>query len=86
MTVADVGLSALIYGAVALAQRDVAWGLQPKRSALLATMAIGAGLAVGIEWHALSNERWAYSTWMPTIFGPGAPPLLQLGAGTVFPL
>lgn len=86
VTFADVGLSTLIYGVVALVQRDVAWGLQPKRWALLAAMTIGAGLATGIEWHALSNNRWAYSPWMPTIFGLGVPPLLQLGAGTVLPL
>lgn len=86
VTVADVSLSALIYGAVALAQRNVAWGLQPTRWGLLAAMAIGAGLAAGIEWHALWNERWAYSPWMPTIFGLGLLPLLQLGAGTVIPL
>lgn len=86
VTVADVSLSALIYGAVALAQRDVAWGLQPKRWALLAAMATGAALAAGIEWHALSNHRWSYSPWMPTIFGLGLLPLLQLGAGTVLPL
>ena len=86
VTIADVGLSALIYGAVALAQRDVAWGLQPTRCGVLAAMAIGAVLAAGIEWHALANNRWAYSPWMPTIFGIGLLPVLQLGAGTVFPL
>lgn len=86
VTLADAGLSALIYGAVALAQRDVAWGLQPTRYGVLAAMAIGAVLAAGIEWHALANNRWAYSPWMPTIFGIGLLPVLQLGAGTVLPL
>lgn len=86
VTVADVGLSALVYGLVALAQQDVAWGLRPKRWALVAAIAIGAALAAGIEWHALSNNRWAYSPRMPTILGIGLLPLLQLGAGTVLPL
>lgn len=86
VTLADVGLSSLIYGAVALAQRDVAWGLHPRQCGVLAAMAIGAALAAGIEWHALATKRWAYSPWMPTIFGIGLLPVLQLGAGTVLPL
>ncbi|TAM11922.1 MAG: hypothetical protein EPN72_07430 [Nevskiaceae bacterium] len=86
VTLADVGLSALIYGAVALAQRNVAWGQQPNRRGMVAAMAIGAVLAAGIEWHALANDRWGYSSWMPTIVGLGLLPILQLGAGTVLPL
>ena len=86
VTLADGGLSALIYGAVALAQRDIAWGLHPTRCGVLAAMTIGAVLAAGIEWHALANNRWAYSPWMPTLFGIGLLPILQLGAGTVLPL
>lgn len=86
VTIADVGLSALIYGAVALAQRDVAWGVRPTRYGVLAAMAFGAVLAAGIEWHALASTRWAYSPRMPTIFGIGLLPILQLGAGTVLPL
>jgi hypothetical protein len=86
VTVADVGLSALIYGAVALAQRDINWGLQPGLWGLLAVLVIGAALAAGIEWHALSTQRWAYSRSMPVIFGLALLPLLQLEVGTVLPI
>jgi hypothetical protein len=86
VTVSDVGLTALTNGVVALAQRNVAWGLHPESWALLAAIVIGAGLAAGIEWHAQSNARWAYSPWMPTIFGLGLLPRPQLGTRTVLPL
>lgn len=86
VTVADVGLSALIYGAVALPKRNINWGLKPGLLGLLAVMALGATLAAGIEWHALSTHRWAYSPRMPTIFGLGLLPLVQLGVGTVLPI
>lgn len=87
VTVADVGLSALIYGLVARFVRDVAWGAPPSRWGLIAAAPDGAFLTVGIEWHALATERWGYSSWMPIVpeLGVGLLPVLQLALRTVVP-
>lgn len=86
VTAADVGLSVLIYGLVALGRRKLAWGLRPARADILAAMGIGAVIAAAIEWHALNSGRWAYTASMPTLMGIGLLPLLQLGVGTILPI
>lgn len=88
VTVADVGLSALIYGLVAVGLRDASWGRRGSRAGLIAAAALGAGLAVAIEWHALTTGRWGYSGWMPKlpILGVGLLPVLQLAVATVLPV
>ncbi|MEX2014036.1 MAG: hypothetical protein WD896_01630 [Parcubacteria group bacterium] len=42
---------------------------------------MGLGLAVGIEWYALSTGRWAYNSYMPIIplLSVGLTPTIQLG-------
>lgn len=88
VTIADVGLSVVIYGLVALVLRDVAWGTHPSRWGLIAAAVLGAVLAVGIEWHALATGRWDYSSWMPIVpgVGVGLLPVLQLVVGILVPL
>lgn len=67
--------AAAILAAVAVA-RIVSRG----RSALLLPLVAGllGSLAAGIEVWALSEDRWAYASAMPTIAGIGLAPLLQL--------
>lgn len=86
VTIADVGLSALIYGLVAVALRDAFWGRRPSRARLIAAAALGAGFAVAIELHALAAGRWSYSDLMPEVpaLGAGVLPVLQLALITVF--
>ena len=31
-----------------------------------------------VEWHAVRTKRWQYATTMPTVFGVGLTPLLEL--------
>lgn len=88
VTVADVGLSALIYGLVAAGLRDASWGMRGSRAGLIATAAFGAGFALVIEWHALTTGRWGYSEWLPKlpILGVGVLPVLQLAVASVLPV
>ncbi len=67
--------AAAILAAVAVA-RIVSRG----RRALLLPLVAGllGPLAAGIEVWALSEDRWAYASAMPTIAGIGLAPLLQL--------
>lgn len=88
VTVADVGLSAVIYGLVASGLRDASWGTRLSRGGLIAAAALGAGVAVAIELHALTTGRWGYSEWMPKVqvLGVGVLPVLQLAVATVLPV
>lgn len=81
VTAADVGLSALIYAAVAAGRRDVPWERWPRGSTLLLVAVLGMAVAVVIETHALATGRWAYSDRMPLLPGldVGLAPVLQLG-------
>jgi len=45
---------------------------------LLFTILLGLGIATIIEVKALFFEQWSYTTLMPTIFGIGLSPLVQL--------
>lgn len=48
------------------------------RTQVCAAVVVLVGLAVGVEVHALTNGRWDYTAAMPTIWGIGISPLLQL--------
>lgn len=40
---------------------------------------VGALVAFGLEWYSVMiTHRWAYNAWMPTLFGIGITPLLQM--------
>ncbi len=77
---ASVGDTAMTYGVVAIAYvvlrrvRSVPHGFR-----LYATMAIvGLPVAALVEYVALHAGFWAYDPRMPTLFGFGILPLLQL--------
>lgn len=84
VTVADVGLSAVLYALVALGARDVAWAKRQAWTPMVALAALGAALAVAIELHAVATGRWSYSELMPLVpfIGAGVLPVLQLALVT----
>ena len=70
-----------IYGLVALLWRNPLWLKHMGQKQ--AFVVLGAGLFVGafIEYRAVFLlERWSYNALMPTIFGIGLSPLVQLSA------
>lgn len=69
-----------IWAAGAAVFRRVHWFTPLTPLTALVALAAGATIAVGIELHALSAERWAYSSLMPILPGinVGVSPLIQL--------
>lgn len=75
-TAGDALITIFIFVLCALIWRDRRW-FRPTR--LWLPVLLGALIAIGIEYHALFiAERWAYNAWMPTVFGIGLTPVLQL--------
>ena len=84
VTVADVGLSALVYVLIAVGLRDAAWAARRTWARMIVLVTLGAAFAVAIELHALATGRWSYSALMPRLPGLGAGllPVFQLALVT----
>ena len=66
--------------ATSLAFRGTAWLVEGRPVAFATAALIGAGIAVVIEWRALTLEWWAYGQRMPVIprLSVGIVPVLQM--------
>lgn len=80
VSVKDALLVLVLYGATALVLREKLWKEGAGVREMCTLGLLGVLTAAGIEYHALSTGRWAYSQLMPTVLGIGVSPLLQLGA------
>ncbi len=58
--------------------KNIKWLENPKNSDFVIIVLIGFLLATIIEVYSLSKGRWLYTEYMPTIFGIGLSPLIQL--------
>lgn len=71
----------IIYTVLALIHRDFFWvqerGVYANPATWLLPILLGSLFAIGIELWALEAHRWEYAT-MPTVFGIGLLPLLQM--------
>ena len=67
-----------IFLVVSLVSRGVGWVRKPLVWNYLVVVLLGLGVAVFIEVRALGIGRWVYKVGMPTVFGVGLSPLLQL--------
>lgn len=77
--VVDGLLILLIYGIVALVWKNIFWLRSPNAPQIAFFSAVGVFIAVFIEYRALFiTHAWRYSELMPTIFGIGISPLVQL--------
>lgn len=72
-TLGDVAATLGVYGIGALAARDPRWGLRDNWHVYGTAAILGAGIATGIEWHAMSEGAWSYTDLMPMV------PLLDVG-------
>ena len=67
-----------IFTIVSLKNRNLKWIKSPRKSDYLLIGFLGLAIAVFIEVINLNLGRWAYTAAMPTIFGIGISPLIQL--------
>jgi hypothetical protein len=77
-TLGDVAITFAIYAVVALAARELRWGITRRWSAFATAALLGGATAVAVEWKALVSGWWSYTGAMPTI------PLLAVGLWPVF--
>ncbi len=74
----DLFLVFLIFFTISFFRRSIDWIENPKKLDYLVIFILGILIAMGIEYYSLSSQRWAYTELMPTIFGIGLSPLVQL--------
>ena len=70
-----------MYVVVALLWKNLSWIEQIKKYQIALFIVLGLIIASFIEYRAIFVlERWSYSSLMPTVFGIGLSPLVQLSA------
>lgn len=74
----DMLIISAIFLIISLKNKNLNWTKKPKRIDYLIIVVLGIIVAGGIEFWALSVGRWMYKDLMPTIFGIGLSPLIQL--------
>ena len=67
-----------VYLVVSVVLRNPRWIEDRRSRGFAAAMILGAATAVAVELLALAGGWWRYSQHMPTIFGVGLLPLVQL--------
>lgn len=74
----DVGYTLLAFLFFACIYRDWRWAEHISTRTLVFLAALGLCIALGVEWKAMLQHRWEYTAHMPTVFGFGLSPLLQM--------
>lgn len=82
----DAVIILVIFLIISLISKGVNWVKKPLVWNYLVVVLVGVGVAVFIEIRALMIGRWAYKAAMPTVFGIGLSPLLQLAATGILSL
>lgn len=74
----DVFYTFLAIFTIALVRRDIAWiyAVRAREHAMLAV--VGLAIAVFVEAKARVYARWEYTDMMPTLWGFGLSPLIQM--------
>lgn len=75
---ADVIIISIIFLIVSLKNKNLDWIKKPAKLDYLLIIILGLLVAIFIELGALKLGQWAYTEIMPTIFGIGLTPLVQL--------
>lgn len=77
----DASIILGIYLGVAALWKDILWFLKMRSGQLIAASTAGVLIAIFIEYRsAIVLKAWSYLPAMPTIFGIGLSPLVQLSA------
>ena len=75
---ADLILLSFIFSINSILRKGVNWIENPKKFDYFVIIILGILIAASIEIYSVSNGRWAYTESMPTVFGIGISPLIQL--------
>jgi hypothetical protein len=67
-----------IFLIISLIQKDFHWFVNPKLRYIVLASVLAFASSIFFEVRGLSEPRWAYNQYMPTIFGLGISPLIQL--------
>ena len=74
----DLILISFIFLIISIFRRNIAWIENPNKADYFIIVVMGFLIAALIEIFSVSNNRWNYTELMPTIFGIGVSPLIQL--------
>ena len=83
---ADMLILASIFFGISLKNRNLKWIEKPSKMDFILIILAGVIIASYIEIMNLANGEWSYKTSMPTIFGIGISPLIQLFATALLSL
>ena len=76
--IGDVIFLSLIFLIIAIINKNLSWIMDPRAMDFVWVAIFGILFAVLIELRAISESKWSYTAAMPTIFGIGLTPLIQL--------
>ena len=74
----DVVYTLGAYLVIALLLRSPDWPLGASRRSYALLVVLGLSIALFVEWKAALLSRWEYAEAMPTLFGIGFSPLVQM--------
>jgi hypothetical protein len=77
-TFGDLVLLTAIFAVASLKRMNFKWIENPKKMDYLNVAVLGLVIAFLIEFRAEIQGSWAYNSFMPTIYGIGISPVLQL--------
>jgi len=74
----DVLYTLLVFAGVALIKRDAGWMRRARGGDYVLLSLLGLCIAALVEYKATLLHLWEYTPAMPTVFGLGLSPLLQM--------
>ena len=77
-SIGDLFLVIIIFGINSMFRKNIDWIENPKKQDYLFIIILGILIAVLVEIYGISQGRWLYKPTMPTLFGIGISPLIQL--------
>jgi len=85
-TFGDLLFLMAIFAVVSLRNRNLKWLENPRKTDYFGIATLGFIVAFLIELRALKLHWWTYNSMMPTIFGFGLTPIIQLALTGIFVL
>jgi len=76
----DVLFLSFLFFLISVIHKNLNWTLKLRLIDYLTVTIVGLAISIMIEIRALNEPRWFYNELMPTIFGIGLTPLVQLPA------
>ncbi len=78
VTFTDAIIIGVIFLIITFTNKSFKWINRPSKKDFAIIIVLGLVIAGLIELYAIKTGRWAYESYMPTIFGIGLTPLIQL--------